>query len=196
MFLRPRSLHARLAKLLWKLGCSRSAPAAPHEAARLSQELTLWPCLLSQRRCRMPQAFTASRFCLRCIIACMLATRLAPPLPSTARQRVGTRQDRRCAFPALVLLVPTPKGVRRHLAIVLLLSLEGSEKRKPEPTRIFPEITFRVASRKKKNSWLCPTGLCILLIDLGRLNCNDRRAFCSLSFQTSRAQQSWRCVAA
>ena len=73
ILLRLRLLHARLAKLLCELGCSRSTSAASHEIARLSQEVTLGALLTPQRRCRVPHAFCPSQFFLRCTIACVLA---------------------------------------------------------------------------------------------------------------------------
>ena len=42
VLLRPRMPNTQFAKFLRKLGCSRSTPAAPHKAASLSQEVTLW----------------------------------------------------------------------------------------------------------------------------------------------------------
>ena len=42
--------NTRFAKVLRELGCSRSTPAAPHKAASLSQEVTLWARVLSQCR--------------------------------------------------------------------------------------------------------------------------------------------------
>ena len=57
VLLRPRMPDTRFAKLLCELGCSRSAPAAPHKAASLSQEVTLF----SHRR-RMPNTFCACQF--------------------------------------------------------------------------------------------------------------------------------------
>ena len=99
-----------LAHILETSVAPRTARQASLQTWRLSLRTcstTLGPCLLSQRRCSMPQALSASQFCLRCTITCMLPTRLAPPLPSTARQRVKTRQYQRRVFPTLVLLVPT-----------------------------------------------------------------------------------------
>ena len=54
VLLRPRMPNTRFAKFLRELGCSRSTPAAPHKAASLSQEVTLWSRVLSQCRRRMP----------------------------------------------------------------------------------------------------------------------------------------------
>ena len=54
VLLRPRMPNTRFAKFLSELGCSRSTPAAPHITTSLSQEVTLWSCVLSQCCRRMP----------------------------------------------------------------------------------------------------------------------------------------------
>ena len=71
-----------------------------HEAARLSQEATLGPCTLSQRRCRVSHAFCPSHHRLR-----------ASHTPRSAitfhcASACGDARESR-AFPWLVLLVPS-----------------------------------------------------------------------------------------
>ena len=62
ILLRPRMPETRFAKFLRELGCSRSTPATPHKAVSLCLEVTLWSCVLSQCRRRMPNTFYACQF--------------------------------------------------------------------------------------------------------------------------------------
>ena len=62
------------------------------------------------------------------------------------------------------------------------MSRSSSEKCKPEPTRIIPEIHFSCGTPKqeKTSRGTAQLARCILLIHLGRLNCNDRGPLCTL----------------
>ena len=95
----------RFAKLLCQFGCSCSTPAAPHEAARLSQEVTLWPRVLSQCRCHAPHILSEPVLPSRPhhVRACH-APRSAIVVPCASMQR--TRQNRCRMLPSLVRLVP------------------------------------------------------------------------------------------
>ena len=96
----------RFAKLLRKLRCPRSAPAAPHEAGRLRQEKTLRPRVLSQCRRRMSHTLCPCQFRFRSPTRCSFVTRFTVPLSSSAPQCMRTRQCRCHAFPPLVLFTP------------------------------------------------------------------------------------------
>ena len=70
------------------LGCSRSTPAAPHKAASLSQEVTLWPRVLSQCRRRMPNTFYPYQLRLRSPTRCAFVTDFAVSLSSDVPESV------------------------------------------------------------------------------------------------------------
>ena len=72
-----------------------------NEPARLSQEVTLGPRVLPS-----VVAGCSTHSVLQCTIACLSVTRTVAPLPSTARQRVGTCQNRCYAFPSLACFIP------------------------------------------------------------------------------------------
>ena len=107
VLLRPWMPNTRFAKFLRGLGCSRSTPAAPHKAASLSQEVTLWSRVLSQRRRRMPNTFCACQFRFRSPTRRAFVTCFAEPSLPTVPQDMWTRQNRLCTFPSFIFLVPS-----------------------------------------------------------------------------------------
>ena len=125
IFLRPRSSQTQLAKLLRELGRLCSTPAAPHEAARLHQRVSLRLCVLSQRHCRVPDALGAGQLRLRCSVARIPATRFTAPLPSVSHEKMRARQRRFQVFPALVPCHPIPGAAKRRPAVALVPSHEG-----------------------------------------------------------------------
>ena len=82
IFLSSRMADTRFAKLLRELGCSCSTPAAlTRSCPSEPEEVTLWPRMLAQCRCRMLHTFCPSHFCLRGPITCVLALRSAIVVP-------------------------------------------------------------------------------------------------------------------
>ena len=111
ILLRPRSPLARLAKILRELGRPSSAPATPHENARLCKEVALRPRLVLQRHCRMPHALITSQLSLRHPVARIPATRHAALVSSTTRWRGRASVGATCSLVFFTPLEEREKGV-------------------------------------------------------------------------------------
>ena len=125
VLLRPRMPNTRFAQFLRELGCSRSTPAAPQEAASLSQEVTLWPRVLSQCRRRMPNTFCPRQLRLRSPTRCAFCHTLRRTIVAhCASERVDPPESV-SHVSTLHLSRPILEAARPRPAIVLLLSLGG-----------------------------------------------------------------------